>query len=226
MLSLFDERTLFQAAVDRLEGVFADDQIFVVTVAEQAVELQAQCPQIPKENFINEPMPRGTASVVGLAAVALQKRDPEAVMAILTADHYIGNEDNFRQLLRTAYQVAQNGHLVTLGISPTYPATGYGYIQRGERLDEYTEAEVYRVRRFKEKPDEQQAQQMLESGDHAWNSGMFVWRVDGSCRSLRLRCRSLTKACSSWRMPGEQKATQMCLIRSGQNSRVKPLTTA
>jgi mannose-1-phosphate guanylyltransferase len=178
MLSLFDDRTLFQSAVDRLDGVFADDQIFVVTVAEQAVELQAQCPQIPKENFINEPMPRGTASVVGLAAVALEKRDPEAVMAVLTADHHIGSEDNFRKLLRSAYQVAQNGYLVTLGISPTYPATGYGYIQRGERLDEYTEAEVYRVRRFKEKPDEDQAQQMLESGDHSWNSGMFVWRLD------------------------------------------------
>jgi mannose-1-phosphate guanylyltransferase len=121
MLSLFDERTLFQTAVERLKGVFAGDQILVVTIAEQAKELQAQCPQIPIENFVIEPMPRGTASVVGLAAVALQKRDPQAVMAILTSDHYIGNEASFRHLLLTAQEVANAGYLVTLGITPGFP---------------------------------------------------------------------------------------------------------
>jgi mannose-1-phosphate guanylyltransferase len=177
MLSLFDERTLFQTAVDRLEGVFSGEQIYVVTIAGQAQELQRQCPQIPRENFILEPMPRGTASVVGLAGVVLQQRDPQAVMAILTADHFIGNVDNFHQLLQAAYEAAKEGNLVTLGITPTFPATGYGYIQQGRPKGSFRGLDVYEVVRFKEKPGEEQAEQMLAGGDHAWNSGMFVWQV-------------------------------------------------
>ncbi len=177
MLRLLEERSLFQTSVQRLDGVFPPDRIYVVTVEEQAAELQQQCPQIPVENYLLEPMPRGTASVIGLAAIALQKRDPEAVMAVLTSDHYIGNEPGFRDLLQTAYDVAQDGYLVTLGISPTFAATGYGYIQRGEALGKYRDYEVYQALRFKEKPAEVQAQSMLATGDHSWNSGMFVWKV-------------------------------------------------
>jgi len=177
MLSLFDERSLFQTTVARVRDLFPVDHIYVVTVAEQAVELQAQVPDIPKENYLIEPMPRGTASVVGMAAVVLAHRDPQAVMAVLTSDHYMANEPRFRQLLQAAYHVSQDGYLVTLGIEPTFPATGYGYIQQGERLGEYESMDVYRVKRFKEKPDEEHARLMLASGDHAWNSGMFVWRV-------------------------------------------------
>jgi mannose-1-phosphate guanylyltransferase len=178
MLRLNGKDTLFQMAVNRLDGLFPPDRIYVVTVADQAVQLQEQSPQIPKENYLIEPMPRGTASVVGLAAVALRQRDPEAVMAILTADHFIENEEQFRHLLETAYDVAQHKYLVTIGIQPTFAATGYGYIQRGERLPEYTDNEVYKVVRFKEKPNEETAQEFLQRGDHDWNSGMFVWRVD------------------------------------------------
>lgn len=177
MLSLFDERTLFQTSVQRLEGVFNCKTTLVVTVEQQARELENQSSDIPTENFILEPMPRGTASVVGLAAVALQQRDPQAVMAVLTSDHYIGNEANFRETLRVACDVAQDGYLVTLGITPTYPATGYGYIQRGEPVGVYRGKEVFRVQRFKEKPDEDTARQMLWTHDHDWNSGMFVWKV-------------------------------------------------
>lgn len=178
MLRLLDERSLFQTSVERVEDIFTPHRILVVTVEEQAAELKSQCPQIPAENFLLEPMPRGTASVVGLAAVALQQRDPQAVMAILTSDHFIGNEDGFRRLLSAAYEVAQDDYLVTLGITPTFAATGYGYIQRGESLAHYQGLEVFRALRFKEKPAEEQALQMIASGDHSWNSGMFVWRVE------------------------------------------------
>lgn len=177
MLSLFDERTLFQTSVERLNGVFSCNEVFVVTVEEQARELEAQSPDIPHSHFLIEPMPRGTASVVGLAAVALQHMDPEAVMAILTSDHYIRNEENFRHVLKAAYQVAQDGYLVTLGITPNFPSTGYGYIQRGKRIDTYDGMEVYEVQRFKEKPDDAQAKAMLADGKHSWNSGMFVWKT-------------------------------------------------
>ncbi|MBU0511534.1 MAG: mannose-1-phosphate guanylyltransferase [Chloroflexi bacterium] len=178
MLRLVDERTLFQTAVQRLDGLFTPDRIFVVTVEEQARELQAQCPEIPAENFLLEPMPRGTASVVGLAAVALEYSDPQAVMAVLTADHIIKNEGKYLRLLVSAYDAAQDGYLVTLGIAPTYPATEYGYIQQGELIGGYQDLEVYRAARFREKPNAESAREMLAGGDHAWNSGMFVWRVD------------------------------------------------
>ncbi len=178
MLRLIDERSLFQTSVERLTGLFTCDRIYVVTVEEQASELKEHCPDIPDQNYIIEPMPKGTASVVGLASVAVQKRDPEAVVAILTSDHYIGNEPGFRDILAAAYDVAQDDYLVTLGITPAFPATGYGYIQQGKFLKQYRGFDAYRVLRFKEKPDESQARAMLESGGHAWNSGMFVWRVD------------------------------------------------
>ncbi len=178
MLRLLDERSLFQTSVERLGGIFPPERIFVVTVEDQAVQLQEQCPSIPLENYLLEPMPRGTASVVGLAAIALQHIDQQAVMAILTSDHHIGNEPGFRQLLQSAHDVAQDGHLVTLGISPSYASTGYGYIQRGDSLGSYQGFNVFQALRFIEKPDQIRAQQMLETGEFAWNSGMFVWSVD------------------------------------------------
>lgn len=178
MLRLFDERSLFQVAVDRLEGVFTPERIIVVTIREQVEMLSAECPQIPEQNYIIEPLPRGTASVVGLAAIQLKNKDPNAIMAVLTADHFIRDEDRFRELLRVAQEVAEDDYLVTLGIEPTYPSTGFGYIQRGNELGHYRQHLVYQVERFKEKPDKKHAVEMLAAKDHYWNSGMFFWRVE------------------------------------------------
>jgi mannose-1-phosphate guanylyltransferase len=164
--------------VARLEKLFPPEQILVVTGAEQAHEMQKQVPAIPLRNYLIEPAPRGTASVVALAAAVLQKRDPQAAMAIQTSDHYIRNRDLFHYLISAAFDVAQKNYLVTLGITPTYPSTGYGYIQQGAPLDGDFKYPVYQVERFKEKPDEETAQKLLRSGDHSWNSGMFVWRAD------------------------------------------------
>ena len=178
IISLVEENSLFQSTVERLEGLFPPERILVVTIAEQAEELRKQAPQVPDGNFILEPAPRGTASVVGLAAIVLQKRDPQAVMIVLPSDHFIRNRDLFYLLLRVAVDVAEKEYLVTLGITPTYPATVYGYIQRGKPLVERFAYPAYQVLRFKEKPDDQQARQMLTAGDHSWNSGMFLWRTD------------------------------------------------
>ena len=178
MIPLVEDRSLFQATIERLEGLFPAERILVVTVAEQAEELHRQAPDIPAENFILEPAPRGTASVIGLAATVLRKRDPQAVMAVLPSDHYIRNRDLFYLLLHVAVDVAEKGYLVTLGITPTYPATIYGYIQRGDPLPEKFAYPAYQVLSFKEKPDDAQARQMLAAGDHSWNSGMFLWRAD------------------------------------------------
>lgn len=177
MVSLGSGQTLFQTAVNRLREVIPPERTFVVTVAAQAEELQKQCPEIPDNNYLLEPLPRGTASVVGLASAVLHQRDPQAIMAIVTADHLIQNEPYYHRLLADAYTLARDGFLVTLGIRPTFPATGYGYIERGERLEGY-DFLAYQVRHFKEKPDEETARNFLAAGDHDWNSGMFIWRVD------------------------------------------------
>ena len=178
ILHLLGDRSFFQIAVDRLNGLIPPERILVVTTADQAEMLRYQAPEIPVENFIIEPMPRGTASVVGLAAVALKQRAPDAGMIILTADHVINNIERFQQLLNSGMEVARLDYLVTLGIEPTYPATGYGYIQRGEPVWYGFESDAFRVVKFKEKPDLETAQSFILAGDHSWNSGMFIWRVE------------------------------------------------
>jgi mannose-1-phosphate guanylyltransferase len=212
MLQLTSQRTLFQIAVDRLEGLFPSERILVVTVEEQALELRKQCPQIPSENYLIEPMPRGTASVVGLAAIALNHRDPKASMVILTADHFIQQEAYFRSLLKAALEVADQGYLVTLGIKPHHPATGYGYIQQGESLGKFSEFEAFRAIGFKEKPDLDGARSFIEQGDHAWNSGMFIWRVDRIMAELDQLMPQLTeiiqKIASVWETDTQNEVLQ------------------
>ena len=194
LLPLLGQETLFQSTVRRLDNLFPPERILVVTVAEQAAQMQVQAPDIPADNYLIEPEPRGTASVVGLAASVLKKRDPEAMMAILTADHFIRNKDLFRYLIRTAFDVAARGYLVTLGITPTFPSTGYGYIEQGEPLEGDYKYPVYAVKRFKEKPDQETAEQLLRAGDHSWNSGMFVWKVDTILGEIERQMPELSKA--------------------------------
>ncbi len=177
MIELVDNKPLFKIAVDRLDGLFPPERILVVTVADQAKLLQQICPQIPVNNYIIEPFPRGTASVVGLAAIVLQHLDKDATMAVLTADHFIENVDQFKQSLCSAYEASQSGLLVTLGIQPTFPSTGYGYIQRGEIIDQFQGMSVFTARSFREKPSLDLAQEFIEGGDHDWNSGMFIWQA-------------------------------------------------
>ncbi len=184
MLRLFGDRTMFQLTVDRLDSLMPLDHVFVVTSAEQVDPLAEQIPDLPRENFIVEPLGRGTASCIGLSALYLRRRDPDAVMAVLAADHIIKRKQVFQDVLRAACQVAEQGYLVTLGVAPTYPATGYGYVCRGAPLDEVagvagtSQFEVYRVERFTEKPNAETAGRFLAEGRYAWNSGMFIWRVD------------------------------------------------
>ena len=194
LLPLLGKETLFQSTVSRLDKLFPPERILVVTVEEQAREMQVQAPAIPAENYLIEPAPRGTASVVALAAAVLKKRDPQAMMAILTADHFIRNKDLFRYLIRTAFDVASKDYLVTLGITPTFPSTGYGYIEQGEPLDGAYNYPVYEAKRFKEKPDQETAEQLLRAGDHSWNSGMFIWKADTILAEIKRQMPTLSKA--------------------------------
>lgn len=176
MLKIIGDRSLFQMAIDRLDGFFNTGQIFIVTVSDQVNDLLVQVQSLNKSNFLIEPLPRGTASVVGLAAINILMKDKNAVMVILTADHVIGNIHVFHKILDQAYRLAQQGLLVTIGIKPGYPSTGYGYIQAGPSLKDDTYA--YQVEKFIEKPGKEMAEDFFQKQNYFWNSGMFIWRAD------------------------------------------------
>ncbi len=176
-IELIDHRTMFQHAVDRLDTLLPPERVLVVTAREHVEALAAQVPSVPPENFIIEPMARGTAGAIGLAALHLQRRDPEAAMAVLTADHYIRDVDKFRRVLSVAVRAAREGHIVTLGIEPSFPSTGFGYIRRRERMQRIDGFDLYAVDAFVEKPDAARAAEFLATGLYSWNSGMFIWQI-------------------------------------------------
>jgi mannose-1-phosphate guanylyltransferase len=177
-IELIDNRTMFQHAVDRLDTLLPPEQVLVVTAREYVEVLAAQVRNVPRENFVVEPMARGTAGAIGLAALHLKHRAPDAVMAVLTADHYIRYVDRFRRVLTAAAQVAGEGYLVTLGMEASFPSTGFGYIRRRERIGDMDGFDVYAVDSFVEKPDAARAVEFLETGLYSWNSGMFIWQVN------------------------------------------------
>ncbi|NJL92572.1 MAG: mannose-1-phosphate guanylyltransferase [Anaerolineae bacterium] len=177
MLPLMSKDSMFRVAVLRLVTLFPFNRIFVVTGADQVEGLRADVPELPAENFILEPFGMDSGPAAGLGLVTIQKRDPQATIAILTADHHIQDLVGFLNALRAAHDVAQNGYVVTLGIQPGYPATGFGYIEQGAALQETHGCQAYIANAFKEKPSFETAQQFLEAGNYTWNSGMFVWRA-------------------------------------------------
>jgi mannose-1-phosphate guanylyltransferase len=163
----------------RLEVLVAPERTLVVTAADQA-ELVREClPELPAENLIAEPVARNTAAAVALGAFEVARRNPRAVQIVLPADHHIEPVDRFRATLHAgAVDAARHGGLVTFGIEPTHPATGYGYIETGERLREVEGHAVRAVTRFVEKPNRERAEEFLATGRFLWNAGIFCWRVD------------------------------------------------
>lgn len=172
------ERSMFQMSVERLYPLFTPDHIMVVANAELTTYLREQAPDVPEENFIIEPVGRDTAPAVGLGAIHIRRRDPKALMAVLTADHHIADTIMFRRVLAAASQVAAEGKIVTLGIHPTFPATGFGYIERGQCLETVDGIDVYRLERFVEKPAQEVAEGYVRDHCYSWNSGMFIWPVE------------------------------------------------
>lgn len=176
-LDLTGERTMLQDTVDRVGELIPAERIFVVAPPEHRALIHEQLPDLRADHVVVEPYSRGNAAAVALAMAALEAFDPEAVVAILPADHVVRKRDAFRSVLVAATAAAEAGWIVTLGITPDRPDTGFGYIEAGERLDIAAPLPVHRVKRFVEKPRREAAERMLESGGHYWNAGMFVWRV-------------------------------------------------
>ncbi|WP_034338697.1 mannose-1-phosphate guanylyltransferase [Deinococcus misasensis] len=173
------EHSLLQATMKRLEGLTTDpDSIFVVTSNDYRSLVLDQLPELPVENLLVEPLARDTAPAILYAALTIAQHYPDAVMGIFTSDHRIGNEDAFQKVIRDAAKLAfETRSIVTLGITPTYPSTGYGYIERAEPTMTFAENMGYRVARFTEKPDATTAERFLSTGKFSWNSGIFVCTV-------------------------------------------------
>lgn len=177
LLTLAGERSLIQATLDRCRPWIPPDRMWVVTGALLAEETARQLPEIPRDQILVEPCGRNTAPCVGLAAVRLAARDPDATMLVLPADHVIQTSQQFRDGVEAARQLVERdpGRLVLFGVKPSFAATGYGYIERGEALA--GELGAFDVRAFREKPDATTAAGYVESGQFYWNCGIFCWRA-------------------------------------------------
>ena len=173
-LSLIEERTMFQVTAYRLQPLIPLERVHVVTNAQMAQIFQEQVPGIPLQNYVIEPSARDSGPAAALGLAHIQAQDPDATVAVLSSDHHIGKIDLFLQTLQAAQDVAGHGYIVTLGIEPTFPSTGFGYIERGEPLGQMWGLDVYRAVRFTEKPKLDVAQEWVADGKHSWNSGMFV----------------------------------------------------
>ncbi|KMY66527.1 hypothetical protein AAU61_15370 [Desulfocarbo indianensis] len=178
LLALTGSRSLLQQTVARMAPLTPAEKVLVVTGASHAAAVAGQLPQVPAEQVVAEPLARNTAAAAGLAAAWVAKKDPAAVCLVLPADHLITDEPLFIETLRRAAETARSGDfLVTLGLTPRYPATGFGYIEAGETLRPEP-PQVCKVKAFHEKPDLAVAKEYLASGRHLWNSGMFAWRAE------------------------------------------------
>lgn len=181
-LRIAGSKSMLQLTFERLEPLVPAERVFVVTAASQAELVREHLPQIPVDNVIIEPFGMNTAPCIALGLARLQKlHPPEECMVVLPADHVIREVGGFLDSLVQAEKVAKTKALVTFGIVPEYPATGYGYIECGEEL----EPGVYRVSRFKEKPDLATATEFLRAGSFLWNSGMFCWTLEAIGQAFR-----------------------------------------
>jgi mannose-1-phosphate guanylyltransferase len=189
LLNIVGEKTMLEQTVARISPLIPAERTLVVAGDDHRDRIRACLPQLPDENFLFEPVGRNTAACVAWAALWVRQRAADAVMAVLPADHLIRDEAEFLRILRVATVAAQPlNRLVTIGIQPTHPETGYGYIRVSEDGLQVDGRGIFRVARFVEKPSRQKAEQFLAEGTYVWNSGMFVWRADSIwlevCRHL------------------------------------------
>lgn len=186
LLPLLGERSLIQQTFDRVSRLTPPDQILVVCGPAHAAAIARQLPELPDDNIIIEPTPNGTAPALALANALIRQTDPRAILASFASDHDVSDIDAFDASVRTAVAAAQLGDLVTIGLSPTRPETGYGYIERSDDVRIRTaDGAAYKATRFVEKPDAETAQRYIETGRYLWNASMFIWRVDSFASELQ-----------------------------------------
>jgi mannose-1-phosphate guanylyltransferase len=200
------DASLLQATVERLEDLAPDDRIFVVTGVAHAAAVSRQLTEVPEENVLIEPSPRDSCAAIALAAAVIARRDPEAIMGSFASDHLITQKDRFTAVIRQAMTGAKQGLLMTLGITPTRPETGYGYLETGAVLGD---GPVLAVREFKEKPTYDVAESYVKSGNYLWNAGMFVWRTDTFLAELSRQqpqlAAGISRIAQAWDSPAREE---------------------
>jgi len=184
-LTLFGGKSLLAQAVDRLSGLIPPERVLIITSRDLENTTRQAVPTLPSENIVGEPMGRDTAAACALACALVAKRDPHGVTCILTADQLMADVPTFRQILADGVEVAATQDvIVTIGVKPTFPSTGFGYIESGARLETGTKTEIRQALRFVEKPNAATATRYLEGKKHFWNAGMFIWRCATMRRAL------------------------------------------
>lgn len=187
-------KTIIRETVDRILPLIPPERTLIVTAESQAKLIEEQLPDIPRDNIISEPVGRNTAPCIALASLVIEKREGDEVMVCLPADHIIEDEKEFLRILDTAAEAARMGdYLVTIGIEPTGPETGYGYLERGEIKFSHEGRDVFEVRSMREKPPREAAEEMIAQGTFYWNSGMFVWRTSVIRKALQEFLPSMTQ---------------------------------
>jgi mannose-1-phosphate guanylyltransferase len=188
-LTLTGDRSLLQSAFDRIEAQVPAERLWVITSNQHRSETEKQLPELGTDQIVGEPCGRDTAACIGLGAALIARRDPDAVMLVMPADHVIEPVQEFRRGAQAAEQTVLEhpNALITFGVPPTYPATGYGYIHRGSEIGTRQGVSVYKVQRFREKPSFDVAEGFVASGEYYWNSGIFVWKVSTILENLRER---------------------------------------
>ena len=179
-LNLIGDRSLLQQTVDRIQPLIPKERILVFTNSAYTDLVKVQLPDIPSANIYGEPIGRNTGPCIAFASRVIYEMDPNATLVVLPSDHYVNDGNTYRNVIEAGIEKASNGnHLLTIGIKPFRPETGYGYIQyEGDDSEKSDGFSIHPVKTFAEKPDLQTAVRFLESGDFLWNSGMFIWRVD------------------------------------------------
>lgn len=177
-LNIFGDESLLQSTIRRFSMFTETEKIYIVSGKDQAKVLEEQTPMLPKQNLIYEPVGKNTLPCIGLAAMFAEIENPDGVMVVSPADHLIENDELFRDTILTAVKIAgeQNG-IVTIGITPAFAATGYGYVKTAEEITSPGEIRQFKVERFVEKPNEQTARGYIEQGGFYWNSGLFVFKI-------------------------------------------------
>jgi len=212
LIALLGKNSFLQQAVDRVLPLAPLQNIFVITNEVQAPTVCKQLPRLPKANVIAEPVGRDTAAAVALGAALVGARSTTGVMAVLPADHVIADQKKFQQVLADSFEVASRGRaIVTIGITPTEPATGYGYIKVGEPLPpppggKAPQTIFHRAEAFVEKPDQDTAQAYLATGNYRWNAGMFIWSFVTIAEGLERHQPELHAACRRWFEVGNHPA--------------------
>lgn len=213
-LTFSGDRTLLQGTFDRSEALIPPEQMWVITTAAHANQASAQLEGVPRSQIVGEPMGRDTAACIALGAALIAKKDPDGVMVVMPADHVIEPSREFQRALHSAEQLAlENPNaLITFGITPTFPSTGYGYIHRGKGFSERNGVKAYKVNQFKEKPDLLTAQQYLATGEYYWNSGIFVWKVSAILDELKRHkpniLESAHRIADAWGTPSQDAVFQ------------------